>query len=137
MEAEKKSISSPLSSSLVEDASGATTAPNSSSSSLFRSVFPPASTVLGEDSSRPDIFGTLRKREASQESGGGVLPAKKKAEEIDGCLFGSSVYYGGKDDCGVPSSSPDTRYSYKKDDVDSSISSDATRGEWWQGSLYY
>lgn len=45
MEAEKKSTSSPLPSSLVEDASGVTTAPNSSSSSLFHSVFPPASTV--------------------------------------------------------------------------------------------
>ncbi|XP_043718443.1 uncharacterized protein LOC122666308 [Telopea speciosissima] len=64
-------------------------------------------------------------------------------ESVGHCLLSSSLYYGGQD---IYSNSSSTRPSsgsnpvYKEDGRDDSSEDNlhsASRGNWWQGSLYY
>ncbi|KAI7726628.1 hypothetical protein M8C21_025202 [Ambrosia artemisiifolia] len=63
-------------------------------------------------------------------------------ERVDSSPLSSSLYYGGQEDMYVCSSSDPTSQSYSKfkkvdgkDDPNHMHS--ASRGNWWQGSLYY
>jgi len=57
-------------------------------------------------------------------------------ESAESPYFGSSVHYGGRDFYGgsPPKHAVETSKNYKDDNQDGSV---ATRGDWWQGSLYY
>ncbi|XP_074568243.1 uncharacterized protein LOC141824809 [Curcuma longa] len=135
---------------------------SSSSPGYFSSVFPPASAVMGKDSSQSDLYWTLSKQKTDGQFGnaqgvpsGGKAqgnPTKKqmmrskdgKPETPDqyeeSAYFSSSVHYGGRDFYDSSSStqvsgSPKT---FKDDKGGNSNDPDAAnRGEWWQGSLYY
>ncbi|XP_008801355.2 uncharacterized protein LOC103715493 [Phoenix dactylifera] len=134
---------------------------SSSSSGYFSSVFPPASSVMAKDSARSDLYRTLDKQtteghigsaqssragdkyqgspikgHTSNKDGKSAYPT----ESIESPYFGSSVHYGGRE---FYSSAPSVRSSgapssFKAKDEDNLGDSDvATRGDWWQGSLYY
>ncbi|XP_072996960.1 uncharacterized protein [Typha latifolia] len=126
----------------------------SSSSGYFSSVFPPASTVMGKDVSPSDLYWTLNRQRGEYQIGNThdgksqESPTKKQTtcnkdgkpnfltESTEAPYFGSSVHYGARD---FYSSSPPKHVaanpkSNKNDDEDESS---ATRGNWWQGSLYY
>ncbi|KAG1365820.1 hypothetical protein COCNU_12G008200 [Cocos nucifera] len=134
---------------------------SSSSSSYFSSVFPPASSVMAKDAARSDLYWTLDKQRTEGRIGNAQSsraddkyqgsPSKNHtsnkdgtsacpAESIESPYFGSSVHYGGRE---FYSSSPSMQSSgapnsyKKKDDDDLGDSNVATRGDWWQGSLYY
>ncbi|XP_058109393.1 uncharacterized protein LOC131252733 isoform X2 [Magnolia sinica] len=134
---------------------------NSSSTGIFNSVFPPASGGLGWDSSRSESFGSWRKENpevpawnGKHASAGGSrssasenqsIPNKDGRsvfvdETVEPCFLSSSLYYGGRD---MYSHSPSTRTSgtpsiFKKDGEEGEGSPPgASRGNWWQGSLYY
>ncbi|XVE79509.1 hypothetical protein DITRI_Ditri14bG0064600 [Diplodiscus trichospermus] len=64
-------------------------------------------------------------------------------ERVEPCHLSSSLYYGGQD-IYSHSSSTQTSTSYPifkkdggEDDPNGNNSQDASRGNWWQGSLYY
>ncbi|KAL2898869.1 LL-diaminopimelate aminotransferase [Bienertia sinuspersici] len=60
-------------------------------------------------------------------------------EGAEPCHLSSSLYYGGQDVCSKSHTShSSTSYPiYKKDGGGSDPSGGASRGNWWQGSLYY
>ncbi|WJX68913.1 hypothetical protein P8452_53236 [Trifolium repens] len=59
-------------------------------------------------------------------------------QKVQPCHLSSSIYYGGQDIYSHPSSTRDSglNNTYKKDDGEDDSGS-ASRGNWWQGSLYY
>lgn len=68
-----------------------------------------------------------------------------KSQNVNNTFLGSSLYYGGPDLCCDPSTTKtESLFGFKhqmkrdgtEDDTNSS-SMDASRGNWWQGSLYY
>ncbi|XP_077214808.1 uncharacterized protein LOC143849612 [Tasmannia lanceolata] len=135
----------------------------SSSTGIFSTVFP--SKVVGKNSSQSDALGSWTKQDQevqtwnpkhapgegisqSMERGSQSIPYKERSsiyqdESIEPCIFSSSLYYGGRDICSL---SPNTRpsgtpYDFKKDageeDPNAGTLNSVSRGNWWQGSLYY
>ncbi|KAJ8484720.1 hypothetical protein OPV22_017205 [Ensete ventricosum] len=133
---------------------------NASSSSLppppgyFSSIFPPASTVMSKGAPPPsDLYWTLNKncRAGAQtaNSPSGDADGRSQGtndrdvkllhpmESTESSCFGSSVHYGGRDFYVSPppsihASEASKSYKHEGRDLDA-----ATRGDWWQGSLYY
>ncbi|KAJ8624319.1 hypothetical protein MRB53_032849 [Persea americana] len=162
MEGRKPAASgaSSSSSSLSADLFGAKDsmhAANSSSAGIFSTMFSSSSTGLVGDSSRTDVW---RKQSHDQVWNGkhmskdGIpqsnehrsVPSKDGSsvflnESVEPCFLSSSLYYGGRDICSHPpnTQASGTSSTYKKDggEDDSSNSNSASRGNWWQGSLYY
>ncbi|KAF8094139.1 hypothetical protein N665_0369s0022 [Sinapis alba] len=93
-----------------------------SSSSNFSSIFPPPSK------------GTTGNMILSSKHG-----SLGQGKESATCNLSSSLYYGGQDVYSGPTSNhtyPTVNKSqHRGDDVASGM--DASRGNWWQGSLYY
>ncbi|KAL3530809.1 hypothetical protein ACH5RR_010131 [Cinchona calisaya] len=62
-------------------------------------------------------------------------------EKPEPCPLSSSLYYGGLEDMYVQSSNGQSYSGFKKDGKDDdqygNNSHSASRGNWWQGSLYY
>ncbi|CAA7036685.1 unnamed protein product [Microthlaspi erraticum] len=95
-----------------------------SSSSNFNSIFPPPSK------------GTARNIISSKH---GSLDQRKESAT---CNLSSSLYYGGQDVYSQSTNNhtyPTVNKSQprEKDDASGNNSLDASRGNWWQGSLYY
>lgn len=133
----------------------------SSSAGIFGSIFAPPSKVLGRESLRPDV---MAKRQDSPNEplnakpGTSGNPSKGHEAEnqnianrdvsfiyqeyqeqrVQPCHLSSSIYYGGQDVYSHSQNSEASRLNsvYKQDggEDDSGI---ASRGNWWQGSLYY
>ncbi|KAJ4895648.1 hypothetical protein Rs2_22442 [Raphanus sativus] len=94
------------------------------SSSTFKSIFPPP----------------------SKETTGNILSSKHgslgQRKESTTCNLSSSLYYGGQDVYSGSTSNhtyPTVNKAHPREDNDASgnNSQDASRGNWWQGSLYY
>ncbi|XP_077222831.1 uncharacterized protein LOC143856484 isoform X2 [Tasmannia lanceolata] len=133
----------------------------SSSTGVFSNIFP----RVGKDSSQSELLGPWRKQDQnvqawnpnyapgdgtsqSSDSNSKSIPYKDRSsvfqdDTVQPCFFSSSIYYGGQD---IYSRSPTTQdsrlpYDLKKDsgEDDSNLESSniASRGNWWQGSLYY
>ncbi|KAI4299492.1 hypothetical protein L6164_032950 [Bauhinia variegata] len=124
---------------------------SSSSSSIFGSIFPPSSTVGGRDSRKPDVgsknFGTPGNHGNKGESSGGISnkngSGNYQNETVEpSSYYSSSIYYGGQENYSPRTSrTTESHHSFKKDkdddDPNGNNSNSATRGNWWQGSLYY
>uniref|UniRef100_A0A6V7QWD5 Suppressor protein SRP40-like n=1 Tax=Ananas comosus var. bracteatus TaxID=296719 RepID=A0A6V7QWD5_ANACO len=135
---------------------------SSSSSGYFTSVFSPSSMVGGSDTTHSDLYWTKNsmKTDGQTENAENIIkdgkpqenPSKNQTpqnkdgkpihptEPIESPYFGSSVHYGGRDffACSAPSSTSVTVKTRKNNEDDGSDNSNfATRGDWWQGSLYY
>ncbi|KAJ0084678.1 hypothetical protein Patl1_31234 [Pistacia atlantica] len=160
MEGKRQSSSS--SSSFTADLFGTKESPPSSSSGIFASILSPPSMGVGRNASNSEVMGSWQKQHpgnkdrisskqgtAASCTGGAScnIPNKNKSfivqEEIaEPCHLSSSLYYGGQD---IYSHSPSTRAAgsyplFKKDgeeDDPNGNSHGASRGNWWQGSLYY
>ncbi|WCJ20433.1 hypothetical protein M5689_002665 [Euphorbia peplus] len=162
MEYKKESISSSSSSSFTADLFGTkeSTPPSSSSSGIFASIFPPPSKVLGRksSSSHQGIIGgggSWQKQSSGNNPkqglpGLGGNPNKDRKsifveERVEPCNLSSSLYYGGQDNYSQPptahgsgsGSYPILKKDGGEDDPNGSNSNTASRGNWWQGSLYY
>ncbi|KAK1355261.1 suppressor protein SRP40-like [Heracleum sosnowskyi] len=162
MEHNKKKVatSSSSSSSFTMDLFGPKDSPQSSQSTgVFGSVFGPPSTGLGRDSS---ISGPARKQDYGNtkqgiqdynsqrnyikgESGGKQSKDRttnstnyNQNELSNPCYYSSSIYYGGQE---VYSPANSSHHAIKKDggsdDFNGNNSNSASRGNWWEGSLYY
>lgn len=154
----RKQVGSSSSSSFTSELFGAKDSYSSSSSKgIFGSIFAPSSKVLGRESLlRSEMAG--RKQDGNEvwntkpgapdnipKSGEGEsLPSKdtsfiyQEARPQQPCHLSSSIYYGGQDIYSQPQNSQSSgSYSgYRKDGTDDD-SGLASRGNWWQGSLYY
>ncbi|GMY08112.1 hypothetical protein FCV25MIE_03351 [Fagus crenata] len=124
-------------------------ASSSSSTGIFGSIFPPPSTVLGRDSSHnqggsgkygnPDNI----TQNVKGESGGiGTKGSLYQNEIMDPCYLSSSIYYGGQENYSPRARTTESQHQiFKKhgedDDSNGSNANSASRGNWWQGSLYY
>ncbi|KAK9282750.1 hypothetical protein L1049_010971 [Liquidambar formosana] len=138
---------------------------SSSSTGLFGTVFPPPSTVLGRTSSHSGFVGSSRKQDFGNQYGNAKygtrdyniqgskgensgIAGKEKISSIyqnetvlEPCSFSSSIYYGGQDVYYPQTRTAESHPTFKndggEDDPNGSNSNGASRGNWWQGSLYY
>ncbi|KAL6994809.1 hypothetical protein U1Q18_042750 [Sarracenia purpurea var. burkii] len=162
MENNRKQVGS-SSSSLTLDLFG----PKDSSSStsnpggLFGSVFGSPSTGLGKDSSQSGFMGsrqdlgsqfpnckhgtsenvTQKGRGESYDVGSKDQRSIYQSETSEPCYLSSSIYYGGQEVYSPTSQPTVSQHTFKKDggedDPNGSNLNSASRGNWWQGSLYY
>jgi len=118
---------------------------SSSSTGLFGSVFGPPSTGLGRNSAHS---GTIKHDIGSQYgnpkySTTEYMSQRGKGETVvEPCCFSSSIYYGAQEVYSPNAhSSSASQHTSKKDDgnddPNGNSSNSASRGNWWQGSLYY
>ncbi|XP_062157262.1 uncharacterized protein LOC133864848 [Alnus glutinosa] len=129
-------------------------ASSSSSTGLFGSIFPPPSTVPGRDYSHnqggsakygnPDVISTqISKGTERTGTRTGELKGSNiyQNETMEPCCFSSSIYYGGQENYSPRTRSSESDHILKKDgrddDSNGSNPNSASRGNWWQGSLYY
>lgn len=130
--------------------------PSSSSAGLFGSVFGPSSTGLVRDSSHSKYAASPRKQDSgnqyygtakhgtteykTQRSKGEGGGSKYQNETAEPCYLSSSIYYGGQE-VYSPNSQSSTQHMFKRDggneDPNGGNAHGASRGNWWQGSLYY
>lgn len=145
------------SSSFTSELFGTKESPPSNSSGIFASIFPPPSTAVGRNPSNSEMRGlsgnqTWDTKQGTPDMGksgvgaSSIIPNKDKnqifqEERVEPCHLSSSLYYGGQD---IYSNSSSTQTSgsypvFKKDEDDpnGNNSQGASRGNWWQGSLYY
>ncbi|KAL8526813.1 hypothetical protein ACS0TY_015874 [Phlomoides rotata] len=156
MEGEKKSGSS-----LASDLFGAKdSAATASSSGIFGSIFAPSSKVLGRgtlrlfENEKKNGYGNPAWSEKNSFSGSfpdsyavGSEGQNKSMTSKDTKSYypeekplpfhySSSIYYGGQDAYFRPESAQNPLTTFKKDSGEDDPDS-ASRGNWWQGSLYY
>ncbi|GKU92030.1 hypothetical protein SLEP1_g5812 [Rubroshorea leprosula] len=127
---------------------------SSSSSGVFGSIFPPPSMVHGRDSAHSGIMGShYHGGNGKYGSPGNTADYKKgersgtarssvyQNETTEPCYFSSSIYYGGQENYSSTKKTTESPQFLKKDggddDPNGSNSNSASRGNWWQGSLYY
>ncbi|CAL4901080.1 unnamed protein product [Urochloa decumbens] len=149
MEAKKKSAPSAA----AAAAAGAAPPP---ASGYFSAVFPSSPAGNAKDAKQTDLYAMLNKQSSRGQNGSSVTglirsPDGKSHgrtttykdgkhsypnESSESPYFGSSVHYGGREFySSTPQKQPanEPPRNYKEDNSDGS----ATRGDWWQGSLYY
>ncbi|KAK4353816.1 hypothetical protein RND71_026010 [Anisodus tanguticus] len=132
-----------------------------SKTSLFGSVFGPHSTGLGRNSINSGVEGSSRIQDPGNQSRGnakyGTSDNRSQRSREDNstknlmyqnekiespCHLSSSIYYGGQDVYYPPTQTNASQHTFKKngeedDDQNGNNSNCASRGNWWQGSLYY
>ncbi|XP_076882407.1 uncharacterized protein LOC143530869 [Bidens hawaiensis] len=151
MDQKKKLSSSSSPSSFTENLFGPKDASSTSSSGLFSTVFGPSSTGLGR---HPSYSGSSKNQEFGGAYGGGkpsTLDYKTQRnmgvkegspvygnETAEPSYLSSSIYYGGQEVYSPNTQTTRHPHTLKKDggDTDPNEGS-ASRGNWWQGSLYY
>jgi len=144
MEAKKKST--PSAAAAAGAGAGAAAPPPSG---YFSSVFSSSPTGNAKDAKQTDLYAMLNKQSSRGQNGSGITDSKSNGrnmykdgkhvypnESSESPYFGSSVHYGGREFYSSsaekqPANEPPKNY--KEDNPDGS----ATRGDWWQGSLYY
>ncbi|XP_038679525.1 putative uncharacterized protein DDB_G0277255 [Tripterygium wilfordii] len=144
------SSSSTTTSSSLDHLFGPKDSTSSSSSGIFSTIFPPPPTVLGRDSSQSGTRKHGNKKYDGQGSKGESSGKDLYQDEtVEPCNLSSSIYYGGQENYSPRTkiNNPDHDHShhnnlFKKDGKDDdpnngSNSNTASRGNWWQGSLYY
>ncbi|XP_023523189.1 uncharacterized protein LOC111787454 [Cucurbita pepo subsp. pepo] len=125
-------------SSFVADLFDVEESPLSSASGVLAAMFPSPQKVGSRTSSSEDWLkqtnGNQPRHTKQGNSGGSLEP----------CHLSSSLYYGGQDGYSeAPSAGPSPpppsplKKSGGEDDPNGNNSQPASRGNWWQGSLYY
>ncbi|KAJ8532997.1 hypothetical protein K7X08_015886 [Anisodus acutangulus] len=149
MEGTKKQTSS----SFTSDLFGSKETSATSSSGIFGSIFPPPNKVHGsvnsEQSKQNPVIqarnakggssgSTLTSTEAASQAGQNKQPSSfYQNEKVQPCHLSSSIYYGGQDVYSFPQNNQSSTYTTFNKDNGEIDSGSASRGNWWQGSLYY
>lgn len=157
MDGKKQMGSSSSSSSFTSDLFGSMDSSASSSSSIFGSIFAPSSKVLGREHQRSE---TVEKKQdtasqvwGSKPGGQDMIPGSSEGEyqslpnkdsnpyyqeqRVQPCHLSSSIYYGGQDVYSHPQNTQASGYSTFNKEGGEDDSGSASRGNWWQGGLYY
>ncbi|KAL6998376.1 hypothetical protein U1Q18_008501, partial [Sarracenia purpurea var. burkii] len=127
-----------------------------SSSGIFGSIFAPSSKILGRESlyseaveKRPDSISQVCTKAGvqdtippSSEGENQSAPSKDMShfyqdQRVHPCHLSSSIYYGGQDIYSHPQNTPGPGHTTITNDGGEDDSGSASRGNWWQGSLYY
>ncbi|KAL0344507.1 UNVERIFIED_CONTAM: hypothetical protein Sradi_4282000 [Sesamum radiatum] len=123
-----------------------------SSSAIFGSIFAPPSRNSGGESlhlsetEKKNASGSQDWSGKNAASGGqeqNRSTAKKEMnsyfqeEKVQPFHYSSSIYYGGQDVYAQPQSTQNPSSTTFNKDVGEDDSGSASRGNWWQGSLYY
>ncbi|CAF1698426.1 unnamed protein product [Brassica oleracea] len=132
MEGKGRVVSSTSSSLTTELFGSKDPVPPSSSSGIFSSIFPHPSKGVTRDGQSSKHGSQAQRRETSNAQ-----------DRVEPCNLSSSLYYGGQDVC--PRSTTNQTYPTVKNegprsqenDANGHNSQDVSRGNWWQGSLYY
>ncbi|CAA2962859.1 uncharacterized protein LOC111365819 [Olea europaea var. sylvestris] len=144
-------------SSFTSDLFGSKDSSVSSTSGIFDSIFAPSTLVSGEASLRPlesekkhDSGNTVRSANTeiignNSRSGEGQrqsIPGKDpnlgyQEEKAQPFHYSSSIYYGGQDVYSRPQNTQNPGPTTFGKDGEDDDSGSASRGNWWQGSLYY
>lgn len=147
--------SSSETSSFTSELFGSNDLHKSSASGIFDSIFSPSSKVFGRESLRSPMNGKTATEGSNSKIGtqdyiskGNDCETQNKTnkdmsyiyqeQRVQPCHLSSSIYYGGQDVYSRPQSTRDSGLNtmYKKDGGEDDSES-ASRGNWWQGSLYY
>ncbi|XP_076908129.1 uncharacterized protein LOC143564853 isoform X3 [Bidens hawaiensis] len=146
----KKQPSSSTSSSFTNELFGSKDSSASSSSGLFNSIFPPPSKVNTRDyirsvetdkscESATERCSTIHSVDNEDRSRNPKTDTSRfyQQETSQPCHLSSSIYYGGQDvytNPRITTKNTPAHTTYTKDGEDDGR---ASRGNWWQGSLYY
>ncbi|KAI4356536.1 hypothetical protein L6164_000553 [Bauhinia variegata] len=156
MDGTKQVGSSPSSFSFTSELFGSKESCPSSSSGIFGSIFSPSPKVVGRESLRSEVSGKtateawsskigtqddtskVNDDDETQISPNKDLSSIYQEQRVQPCHLSSSIYYGGQDIYSHPQSTQNAGLNslYKKDGGEDDSGS-ASRGNWWQGSLYY
>ncbi|XP_065872645.1 uncharacterized protein [Euphorbia lathyris] len=118
----------------------------SSSSSVFSSIFSNPSPGLGRDSAGTQAgnsrYGNPGNNPQSHKGSSKDSSSMYQNETAEPCYFSSSIYYGGQENYSPRTrNNSESHQAFKKDekneDPNGNNSNSASRGNWWQGSLYY
>lgn len=120
------------------------------SSGIFESIFPhPSKVPAGKDSGIMENHGgrgkyANRDNVAQKAKGEGSGKGKSlvfQNETPEPCYLSSSIYYGGQENYSPRTKNSEYQHVFKKDDEkedpNGNDPNSASRGNWWQGSLYY
>ncbi|XP_004490927.1 uncharacterized protein [Cicer arietinum] len=123
---------------------------SASSSSFFGSIFPPPPSVEGRGSRTQEVgsknFGAQgtpsnNKGENNRGISNKNTSVNYQNETVEPSYFSSSIYYGGQENYSPRSRTTQPHQLFKKDknngDPNGNNSNSASRGDWWEGSLYY
>ncbi|AES99480.2 hypothetical protein MtrunA17_Chr5g0436131 [Medicago truncatula] len=120
---------------------------SASSSSLFGSIFPPPPTPSVEGrGSRTQEVGSKNLGATGTTPSDGISYNKNTCtnyqnETMEPSYYSSSIYYGGQENYSPRNRTTEPHHVFKKDknhgDHNGNNSSSASRGDWWEGSLYY
>lgn len=144
----------PTSSSFTSDLFGSKETSASSSSGIFNSIFPPPSKGHGSmNSEQPKQESVVHQERNAKGGSTGSTPTSNEAasqaaqnkqpssfyqnEKVQPCHLSSSIYYGGQDVYSFPQNNQSSTYTTANKDNGEDDSGSASRGNWWQGSLYY
>ncbi|KAK4268703.1 hypothetical protein QN277_025317 [Acacia crassicarpa] len=145
---EKQQLGSSSSSSLTSELFGSKDSYSSSSSGIFGSIFSPPSKISRRESLRSELKGKTpsgTRDEISRMNDGETQSRANKdmssiyqEQRVQPCHLSSSIFYGGQDVYYHPQSAENAGLnSLNKKDGGEDDSGIASRGNWWQGSLYY
>ncbi|KAB2084185.1 hypothetical protein ES319_A05G317800v1 [Gossypium barbadense] len=160
MENKRQESTSSSSLSSLDHLFGPKDPPSSSKSGIFGTIFPPPSVVLRNSSSigimgswnnqglpHPAIYGNPvsdQTIDGKGQSSGTTNKDKSSSIYHNGtvapCNLCSSIHYGGQENYSPTNTTDSPNYLKKKeedDDPNRSNFSGASRGNWWEGSLYY
>ncbi|XP_022970583.1 uncharacterized protein LOC111784637 [Cucurbita pepo subsp. pepo] len=126
-------------SSFVADLFDVKEPPSTSSSEVFAAIFPSPQKGGGRNSSSSGDW--LKQANGNQPS---HARQGNSGGSLEPCHLSSSLYYGGQDGYSQapsagpsPSPAPTLKKSGGEDDPNGNNFQPASRGNWWQGSLYY
>ncbi|KAL8508984.1 hypothetical protein ACS0TY_016245 [Phlomoides rotata] len=110
---------------------------------ILASIFPPPASPRGEPwrtsetEKKADSVTQVKKSVSGEEQSTKENTSYFQEEKHQPFLYSSSIYYGGQDIYSRPQSAQNPRApTYNKYEAEDDSDS-ASRGNWWQGSLYY
>ncbi|KAI4354583.1 hypothetical protein L6164_003433 [Bauhinia variegata] len=151
-----KQVGSSPTFSFTSDIFGSKESCPSSSSGIFGSIFSPSPKVVGRESLRSEVSSKTATEEwsskiATQDDTSKVndddetqstlnkdMSSIYQEQRVQPCHLSSSIYYGGQEIYSHPQNTQNAGLNslYEKDSGEDDSGS-ASRGNWWQGSLYY
>ncbi|CAL5190059.1 unnamed protein product [Lathyrus oleraceus] len=112
-----------------------------SSSSVFGSIFPPPPPPYVEGRGRAQEVGSKNLGTPGSSNSNKNISSNYQNVTGEPSYFSSSIHYGGQENYSSRNRTTESHHVLKKDknhgDFNGNNSDTASRGDWWEGSLYY